>query len=286
MRRLLLLTILFTSICISSFSQLSREISGLVVDTSGMPLPDVYVKLVAGNDSVTTTSNPSGFYRFQNVTFSSFKLVASIIGYQTFTNSYHLTKGSTAYVVEPIKLTSQNNRLADVVVVAVNPVLVKEDTVEYKASAFKVREGAPVEDVIKKLPGVTVDKDGKVTAQGKPVARIRVNGKDYFGGDVQTATQNLPADIIENIQIIDDYGDKANITGIKEGEPEKILNITIQKGKNRGNFGNATIGGGTQGRYVGRISANSFVDDRQVSILGSVNNTNANIFNFNGGGRG
>ena len=161
-----------------------------------------------------------------------------------------------------------------------------EDTIQYNAGSYKVREGAPVEDVIKKLPGVTVDKDGNVTAQGELVKRIRVNGKDYFGGDVQTATKNLPADIIDNIQIIDDYGDKANLTGIKDGEPEKIINITIKKGKDKGHFGNAAIGAGTEGRYTGRVSANTFKENRQISFLGSVNNTNGNTFNFNGGGRG
>jgi outer membrane receptor protein involved in Fe transport len=113
-----------------------------------------------------------------------------------------------------------------------------------------------------------------------------VNGKDYFGGDVQTATKNLPADIIDNIQIIDDYGDRANLTGVKEGEPEKIMNINIKKGKNKGLFGNGTVAGGTQERYGGNVSANYFKEERQISFLGSINNTNANLFNFNGGGRG
>lgn len=287
MTRFLLFTILGLTISSPSLAQQTRTISGSVSDTSGVFLNDVYVKLVAEKDSVTTTTNATGAFHFTKVAFSDFTISVTRIGYQTFTNSYSITaKDISTFNIDPIKLTTQPNRLTDVVVVAINPVIVKEDTVEYKASAFKVREGAPVEDVIKKLPGVTVDKDGKVTAQGKPVARIRVNGKDYFGGDVQTATQNLPADMIENIQIIDDYGDRANVTGIKEGEPEKILNITIQKGKNKGNFGNGTFGAGTQGRYVARLSVNNFNEDRQISILGSVNNTNANIFNFNGGGRG
>jgi hypothetical protein len=287
MIRFLLFTIFALIISISSFGQQTRTITGSVNDTSGVVLNDVYVKLLAGKDSITTTTNASGVFQFTKVGFSEFTLSVTRVGYQTYTQNYTITtKDNSTFNIEPIRLEMQDNRLADVVVVALNPVIVKEDTIEYKASAFKVREGAPVEDVIKKLPGVTVDKDGKVTAQGKPVARIRVNGKDYFGGDVQTATQNLPADMIENIQIIDDYGDRANVTGIKEGEPEKILNITIQKGKNKGNFGNATLGAGTQSRYVARLSVNNFNEDRQISVLGSVNNTNANIFNFNGGGRG
>ena len=286
MKKCLLIVVAGLLISISSFTQ-SRVITGSIADSAGLPLHDVYVKLVAGKDSVTTTTDAAGAFHFNKVSFSEFALNATMIGYQTYEHRYLITvKDGKPFNIDPIKLTSQDNRLTDVVVVAVNPITIKEDTIEYKTSAYKVREGAPVEDVIKKLPGVTVDKDGKVTAQGKPVARVRVNGKDYFGGDVQTATQNLPADVIESIQIIDDYGDRANITGIKEGEPEKIINITIQKNKNKGSFGNATVGAGTQQRYVARVAANAFSDDRQFSLLGSLNNTNANIFNFNGGGRG
>ena len=287
MRIFLPFFIVASLISVSSFSQQQRIVSGSVTDSAGLPLTDAYVKIIGGKDSITTTTSKAGVFRFTNVAYSGFSLSVSIIGYQTYTRTYTLPSGDNKpFNLDPIKLKIQDNRLADVVVVAVNPISVKEDTIEYKANAYKVREGAPVEDVLKKLPGVTVDKDGNVTAQGKAVARVRVNGKDYFGGDVQTATQNLPADVIENIQIIDDYGDRANITGVKDGEPEKILNITIQKGKNKGSFGNATVGVGSKDRYVGQVAANNFNDDRQLSILGAINNTNANLFNFNGGGRG
>src|SRR5690606_18659621 len=98
-------------------------------------------------------------------------------------------------------------------------------------------EGALVEDALKKLDGVEVDKDGNVTAQGENITRVRINGKDYFGGDVKTATQNLPANIVERIQVVDDYGDMANITGNRTGDPERILNIQLSPGMNKGDFG-------------------------------------------------
>ena len=150
------------------------------------------------------------------------------------------------------------------IVGAANPVTLKEDTVVYNAaSAYKVRENAPVEDLIKKLPGVDVDVNGNITTQGKQVTKVRINGKDFMGGDVQSATKNLPADIVENIQMIDDYGDQANLTGVKTGEPDKIMNITIRKDKNYGYSGQATAGDGEdalpkdqgipdQNRYMGR----------------------------------
>lgn len=279
------LFVLFISLV--GLGQNSRLITGSIVDSNGNALQDVYVKLTTEHDSLTTTTNEAGTFRFSKVTFSTFTISATMVGYEPYSQLYTLTKtDGNLFKLNPVKLKLQDNRLTDVVVVSVNPIKVKEDTVEYKASAYKVREGAPVEEVLKKLPGVTVDKDGHVTAQGKQISRIRVNGKDYFGGDVQTATQNLPADILENIQIIDDYGDRANITGIKEGEPEKILNINVQKGKNKGSFGNATAGAGNEGRFIGQVAANNFNDDRQLSLLGSINNTNANTFNFSGGGRG
>src|SRR4051794_25724752 len=258
MSKFLPLLVTFLIITFVSSGQQARSVSGSIVDTAGSPIHDVNIKIVSGKDSLVTFTDATGAFHFTNSRFSDFNLTASIIGYKTFTHRYSLSPGSNVLSIQPIQLHLEANRLTDVVVVAINPVTVKEDTIEYKANAYKVREGAPVEDVIKKLPGVTVDKDGNITAQGKQVARVRVNGKDYFGGDVQTATQNLPADIIDNIQVIDDYGDRANITGIKEGEPEKILNITVQKGKSKGSFGNGTVGVGNQDRYVARLAANNF----------------------------
>jgi hypothetical protein len=270
----------------ASEAQKIRSVTGAVTDTTGSPLHGVTVNLKSASENFTTVSNATGVYEFSQVNASEFVITATSIGYENFSRTYSVpAKEGKIFTIKPIKLNVKIDELNEVVIEK-NPVTIKEDTIQYDAQAYKVREGAPIEDVIKKLPGVTVDKDGNVTAQGQTIKRVRVNGKDYFGGDVQTATQNLPADIIENIQIIDDYGDKANLTGIKEGEPEKVLNINIQKGKSKGSFGNATVAAGTQERYAGRIAANNFKDNRQIAFLGSINNTNGNIFNFNGGGRG
>src|SRR5690606_14318899 len=114
-------------------------------------------------------------------------------------------------------LTGLPNMLEEVVVDGVITVQVKGDTVEYSTRDLKLRDGSVAEDALKRLQGVEVDKDGNVTAQGESVTRVRINGKDFFGGDVKTATQNLPANIIEKIQVVDDYGDMANLTGNRTG---------------------------------------------------------------------
>jgi len=270
----------------ASEAQKIKSVTGTVTDTTGAPLHGATINLKSASENLTTVSNATGAFEFSKVNESEFAITATSIGYKDFSETYSVdAKEGKIFTIKPIKLHVKIDELNEVVIEK-NPVTIKEDTIQYDAQAYKVREGAPVEDVIKKLPGITVDKDGNVTAQGQTIKRVRVNGKDYFGGDVQTATQNLPADIIENIQVIDDYGDKANLTGIKEGEPEKVLNINIQKGKSKGSFGKATVAAGTQDRYGSRIAANNFKDDRQIAFLGSINNTNGNTFNFNGGGRG
>ena len=142
----------------------------------------------------------------------------------------------------------------------------------YNAASYPVREGDSVEEILRKLPGIKVDKDGNVTSQGEPITRIRVNGKDFFGTDVATAIQNLPADVIKNLQFIDDYGEQAKITGVKTGEPEKILNLNIKEDKKRGYFARAGAGMGTSDRYSTYLRANTFKGERQIAVNGTVNN--------------
>ncbi|RFZ94719.1 TonB-dependent receptor [Mucilaginibacter conchicola] len=291
MTRYLLLLLLIPFIALKGYAQQQspRAVTGTVADSLGAA-PGVTIRLKTSTDSAATTSDANGKFTFPTVSSKNFSITVSGIGYQAITRKYVMDNNTGPVVLDPIKLKLQLNFLQAVNIIAINPITIKEDTIEYKASAYKVREGSPVEDVLKKLPGVSVDKDGNVTAHGKQVTKVRVNGKDYFSGDVQTATKNLPADIIENIQVIDDYGDQANLTGIKTGDPEKILNITIQPGKRTGHFGQASVGVGNQERYEARISANTFKEDRQLSALGTWNNTNNNSFNLGsqggGGGRG
>jgi hypothetical protein len=281
----------FFLICISFFAlaQTTHEVRGTIQDSTGAVLPGASIRLITKADTLTTSSNTAGAFTFQKVNHPTFQLVVSLIGFQTQTKSFNYPSTTTSIKIDPIKLNVQVNELGVVNVVGVNPITFKEDTVEYNTRAYNVRDNAPVEDVLKKLPGVDVDKDGNVTAQGKEVTRIRVNGKDFFGGDVKTATQNLPADVVENIQIIDDYGDQANLSGVKTGEPDKIMNIVIRKEKNKGHFGQATVGGGNDAipgekdrRYLGMVNANIFDNERQISFLGSLNNTNQNTFAFGG----
>ncbi|HEX3387355.1 MAG TPA: hypothetical protein VHS53_19300, partial [Mucilaginibacter sp.] len=256
------------------------------------------VKLVSERgDSTVAITDGNGKFVFPAVTSNKFTLTVSSLGYRTLKRRYGLDTSNKTAILDPIILKSDAKLLTGVTIIGVNPVVLKEDTVEYKASAYKVRDNAPVEDLIKKLPGVDVDVNGNITTQGKQVTKVRINGKDFMGGDVQSATKNLPADIVENIQMIDDYGDQANLTGIKTGEPDKIMNITIRKDRNYGYSLQATAGDGEdalpasqgnpdQNRYLGTLNYFHFSGDQQIAVLGSINNTNINTFSFGGGGGG
>jgi hypothetical protein len=301
MKRLYAILAILLSMATYTRAQTAREVHGLVVDSAKQALPGSTIKLTSDqNDNATTIANTEGKFSFNGIKGLKLTLTISSIGFEGIIKHYTLDNDGKPADVGTVTLKAEAKQLNAVTVVGTNPVTLKEDTVEYRASAYKVRANSPVEDQLKRIPGVDVDVQGNVSAQGKQVTKVRINGKDYFGGDVQTATKNLPADLVESYQIVDDYGDQANITGIKTGEPNKILNITIRKDRNHGYFGQITAGDGSDAlpknpgvsndnRYVGLLSYNYFNNDRQIAVLGNLNNTNVNTFSFGsatGGGGG
>ncbi|HVS93543.1 MAG TPA: outer membrane beta-barrel protein [Mucilaginibacter sp.] len=294
-RHLLLALLLIISADV--FAQTGRPVTGLVKDSTGMTIPGAAIKILMGKDSLQTATDANGNFNFGSVPVNQFSLVVFSVGYTPIKRRYTLTPGNTTAVLAPIVLKSDAIALRGVTITDVNAVKIKEDTIEYAAAAYKVREGAAVEDVIKKMPGMDVDANGNITAQGKSVSKVRLNGKDYMAGDVTSLTRNLPADLVQNIQVIDDYGDQANITGIKSGDPQKVLNINIRKDKNHGYFGQGTVGGGRNAipqvdgtkdgdRYIASTNVFTFDGDRQIAVSGNLNNTNTSLFNFGGGGPG
>lgn len=267
------IAVLFFAVFVSftSYAQSARSVKGSVHDTTGAPMQKVYVKLVSPTDNLVTATDAKGDFVFASVKSMKFQVTILLIGFETFSKNYTFTD-TRPVVLDPIKLKEASTMLDAVTIVGVVPVKVAEDTVEYSPPA--VREGDAVEEVLKKIPGIVVDKDGNVTTEGKPITKIRVNGKDFFGGDVATAIQNLPAEVIQSLQVIDDYGDEAKLTGIKSDEPTKVLNIKIRPDKNKGYFVNGSIGKGNEGRYSGSLRGNAMSGDRQVSyetFLGNVN---------------
>ena len=280
MRSLLLIVVTFY------WSTLNAQVRGFVIDSAtGNSLNRAVVGLVIKDHSTDTSyvfSGDKGEFSFDIVPASPFSLVISHVGYKTI-SKYVTARGLQKEInLGKLFLINDTHILGEVLIESA-PITVKEDTIEYRADAFKVKENAVVEDLLKKLPGISVDKDGNIKAQGKSVTKVRVNGKDFFGGDPKTATRELPANIVDKVQIIDDYGDQATISGIKTGDPEKVLNIQLKKDKNHGYFGRVTAGVGDNDRYQGSFNGNYFNNNQQLSLFSSSNNTNQSLFSFGNG---
>lgn len=280
---------LFLTICllVSAFAgaQELRTVQGKILDSTNNPIAKASVTLYydTPGDTLRTLTGNTGIFVFSQVKNRPFFIKTTHTGYAIIQKKY--TDTANKVDIGSIALLPAFTTL-QAVVISTPPIQIKEDTVEFKADSFKVKPNAMVEDLLKKLPGVAVDKDGNVTAQGKQVTKVRVNGKDFFQGDVKTATRELSADMIDKVQIVDDYGDQSTISGIRDGEPEKILNLQLKKDKNKGMFGRITAGAGTEDRYQASGNINFFNNNKQLSIIGNSNNINTSLFGDGSGGGG
>ena len=149
---------------------------------------------------------------------------------------------------------------------------------ELCASQYKVNPDATSEDLIKKMPGLTVDKSGTVTAKGETVKKVTVDGRDFFGDDATATLRNLPADVIDKIQVFDKLSDQAQLTGFDDGNTTKAINIVTKKNMRNGNFGRVYAGYGTDDRYSGGGNVSFFNNDRRISFVGLMNNVNLQNF--------
>lgn len=266
-------------------AQTERTVKGKVYDSAHVVLQGATVFLFKkdGSDTLKTVTDKAGQYIFSKVQTSSFRIRVTNVGMEDAEQDYDFEESKMDITLGSITMQPAIKTLQEIII-APPPIVVKEDTVEFKADSFKVRPNSSVEELLKKLPGLQVDKDGNITAQGKTVTKIKVNGKDFFGGDPKTASRELPAEIVDKVQVVDDYGDMAAISGIKDGDPDIVINLQLKKDKNQGAFGKASAGYGTDDRKQLTLSANMFRENTQLSLLGNINNINQNLFDFSNDG--
>jgi hypothetical protein len=269
-----------------------HDVKGLVRDSSGASVPGATVVLLQSADSVMesfTSTDADGNFQLKRVSGGRYILQVSYIGHSTYSKALEV---NGPVDLGPVVLRPKNTQLKEVDISSEHiPVVIKNDTVEYNAKAFKTQPNAAVEDLLKRLPGVEVEKDGTIKAHGKTVNKVLVDGKEFFGDDPKVATKNLPADAIDKVQVFDKKSDMAEFTGIDDGERDKTINLKLKDEKRKGVFGKVTGGYGTDERYEARANINSFRKKTQVSLIGLSNNTNQQGFsvmdyvNFMGGFR-
>jgi len=231
------------------------------------------------------TTNKNGIIELKDIAPGNYYLLFSFTGYNTKRINIKEQQFRRSILnLGDVPLSNVSVNLGEVTVKGKIPELViKEDTLEYNADAIKTPDGAVVEDLIKRLPGMLVDADGKITtAAGKSINKIKVNGKEFFGNDPKMATKNLTADMIDKVQVIEKKSDMAILTGVDDDEPETIINLTIKKGMMKGWMGNMNGGLGQildnknneNLRYLGSGMLNRFTDTDQYSFVGNANNIN------------
>lgn len=250
-----------------------RNITGKVLDSTKIGLPGVTVKLFSATDTIVAITNQNGSFGFKNVKSASYTLSANMLGFAAFVGKFKQNAETSEIAMDPIILKDEASLLKEVTVNGTPSITYKTDTVEYKANDYKVRENATVDELVKKMEGMEVGTDGSLVHQGNPITKAKINGKVYLGGDVAQALQNLPAEIVEKIQIVDDYGDEAARTGVKDGEPEKVVNIVTRSDKSVGNTARISGGAGSNSRYEGSIFGTRINGNQTIGLNARLNNT-------------
>jgi uncharacterized membrane protein YgcG len=251
-----------------------REVSGIVKDTTDFGIPGTTVRLSSDKDTLVTSTNGDGIFVFKAVKSATYTLSLSNLGFRPMVAKFKQNDAVARIVMDPIILKeAPANSLNEVVINGTPSITYKTDTVEYKASDYIVRENATVDELLKKMEGMEVGTDGSLVHQGAAVTKAKINGKTYMGGDVAAAIQNLPAEIVDKIQIVDDYGDQAARTGIKDGDPEKVLNITTRTDRSVGNTANIRAGAGNNERYEGSLFGTRINKNQTIGLNSQINNT-------------
>ena len=288
MKKIIILLLLCV---VTATSMAQKTLSGTILSkTDGQPVEMATVRLFAyeGSDSTMVQGAQTyydGLFILSNIKVGKYRLLVSSVGYNE--HSQWIEMKNADMDLPAIRLVEQVQELAEVSVQGrAAEMTVKGDTIEYNTAAYQVSETATVEELLKKMNGVEVDKEGNVTINGEEIKGVRIDGKKFFGDDVQTATKNIPADMIEKIQVIDEKSEMAKLTGFEDDETERIINLSLKKDRKKGLFGN----------YSGALGADMVTDDggwfdyanpayggtdaaRMLHFLENDARYNANIFN-------
>ena len=265
-----------------SLSQNKFKISGTLIsaqDSTALESATVYLETPKDSSLVTyTITDKNGKFILEDRAYTNdLNLIVSLVGFETFRKNIKLDK-------EIINLgtffMAESNMLDEIIIKSSAPITIKKDTLEFNVASFKTKKDANVEDLLKELPGVEVDDDGKIKVNGKEVNKILVNGKPFFGDDPTITTRNLTKEIIEKVQISDTKSKSEGFTGEQSDSENKTINLTIKEENNKGVFGRVAAGAGTDKRYEYAGMVNIFDNEQRISVLAGGNNINSAGFSF------
>jgi hypothetical protein len=258
-------------------------LNGVVHDENGTPMPAATAVLLNPADSTMkyfSVTNAKGLFELKSLARGEYLLQIGFIGYETTYRRISVPAPDNGNL-GTIALAPKSVSAGEASIVGDRvPLQFRNDTIEYNASAFKTQPGAVVEELLKRLPGIEVDRAGNIKALGKDVNNVLVDGKEFFGRDPKVATRNLPADALEKVQVYDKRSDESEFTGVDDGTREKTVNLVLNEDSRRGVFGDVSGGAGTDSRFKGAARVNKFTDKLQLSALGSFNNVSQASFSL------
>jgi len=271
--------LLFLCLCASYlYAQQPYAVKGSLTDSAaGIKITDATISVLRAKDSTLCKfiwNHSSNNFSVPLKEGGNYILLVSYPGYADYTAAFSLDSSKPVYDLHGINMLLKSRLLTEVLIQGKKAEMkIKGDTTEYDAAAFHVEPNAKVEDLIRQFPGIEVDKDGKITAQGKTVNKVLVDGEEFFGDDPTLVTKNIRADMVDKVQVYDRTSDQASFTGIDDGKKEKTINIKLKEDKKNGYFGKVDAAGGTDKFYTGKLMFNAFKGKERFSAYGILDNT-------------
>jgi Outer membrane protein beta-barrel family len=268
------------ALCLAFITQLAlaqtSSLKGSVVDnTDNKNLQNTVISLMRAKDSVLikfARADKAGNFSIANINEGDYIVMITHPYLGDYFDKAEV-KPNAVTDLGKINMIPKSKLLAEVIIKSGSPIRIKGDTTVYTADSFKVREGANVEELLRRLPGIQVDKDGKITAMGEKVTKVLVDGEEFFGSDPGIATKNLRADVVKEVEVFDKKSDQAEFTGIDDGVKDKTINLKLKEDKKKGYFGKVEAGGGLPDMYSNSVMLNAFKGKRKLAAYGIMSNT-------------
>ncbi len=277
MKLTILLCVFFALFATGAFAQNGYSLKGTIADSvEHVKLGTSSVSILQEKDSVLVKfgyAKADGTFMLDGLHKGKYILLVAYPDYADYAEQFSLDSANTAHDFGNISMSPKSRLLQEVIIKGTaSQMKIKGDTTEFNARAFVIQPNANVEDLLKQLPGITVDKDGKITAEGQTVTKVLVDGEEFFGDDPTLVTRNIRADMVDKIQLYDKKSDQAAFTGVDDGKTEKTINVKLRADKNTGVFGKAQAGDGPEGIYQGEALLNAFKNKEKFAVYGTTGN--------------
>ncbi|WP_113651645.1 outer membrane beta-barrel protein [Pedobacter namyangjuensis] len=277
MKTISLALLLSLCVCTALFAQNPYQVKGIVADSANKSmLQNASISVLNAKDSTLykfTRANAKGDFLISPMKKGNFILLLTYPEYADYVSSFTLDSSKTSLDFKQINMKLKATLLNEVLIKGqAAAIKIKGDTTEFNAAAYAIQPNDKVEDLLKKFPGMQIDKDGKITAQGKTVTKVLVDGEEFFGDDPTLATRNLRADMVDKVQLFDKASEQAAFTGVDDGQKATTLNVILKEDKKSGYFGKVDAGAGTEGFYDAQVMFNRFKAKQKFSLYGTAAN--------------